>query len=129
MIYRYSYSGIAYSAAKGLDLDWCKGCDRGLPTPDLVFYFSLHPQIAAGRGEYGAERYENVEFQERVASVFGEILGLDEDGGDSGLVVAIDADREKQVIGNEVYEHVSSRIQRLHSDPTAMTAFKSSLWH
>jgi dTMP kinase len=21
---RYSYSGVAFSAAKGLDLDWCK---------------------------------------------------------------------------------------------------------
>ena len=27
---RYAHSGVAYSAAKGLNIDWCKNCDRGL---------------------------------------------------------------------------------------------------
>lgn len=29
---RYSYSGVAFSSAKGLDIDWCKVKDsRGIP--------------------------------------------------------------------------------------------------
>ncbi|KAJ0700792.1 putative dTMP kinase [Helianthus annuus] len=39
---RYSYSGVAFSSAKGLDIEWCKK--------------------AAERGGYGGERYEKLEF-------------------------------------------------------------------
>jgi dTMP kinase len=35
---RYAYSGVAFSAAKGLPLQWCKDSDRGLPKPDFTFY-------------------------------------------------------------------------------------------
>lgn len=35
---RYAYSGVAFSAAKGLDVDWCKKTDSGLPKPDLVIF-------------------------------------------------------------------------------------------
>ena len=38
---RYAYSGVSYSAAKGLDFDWCLGADRGLVQPDLVLYFDI----------------------------------------------------------------------------------------
>jgi len=38
---RYAFSGVAYSAAKGLSLEWCKGSDRGLPKPDIVFFLSI----------------------------------------------------------------------------------------
>ena len=63
---RYAYSGAAFSAANGLDLDWCKAGDVGLVRPDLVLYFDIDPLVAAQRGDYGKERYENVEFQTLV---------------------------------------------------------------
>lgn len=44
---RYAYSGVAYTSAKGLDFDWCKGCDRGLPSPDLVVFVDILPEEAA----------------------------------------------------------------------------------
>ncbi|KAG6543207.1 hypothetical protein Mapa_015457 [Marchantia paleacea] len=65
---RYSYSGVAFSAAKGLDFQWCKTPEKGLPAADLVLYLDIQPEVAARRGEYGVERYEKVEFQTRVAS-------------------------------------------------------------
>ena len=65
---RYSYSGVAYTAAKeGLDLEWCKKPEIGLPKPDLVLYFQLSPEDAAKRAEFGGEIYEKQEFQSRVA--------------------------------------------------------------
>lgn len=67
---RYAYSGVAYSVAKGLDLDWCKAPDRGLPAPDVVAYLDLSVEAAAKRGEYGKERYENEKIQRAVAGVF-----------------------------------------------------------
>ncbi|PUZ73144.1 hypothetical protein GQ55_2G451100 [Panicum hallii var. hallii] len=64
---RYSYSGVAFSAAKGLDIEWCKAPDVGLIAPDLVIYLDVQPEKAAERGGYGGERYEKIEFQKRVA--------------------------------------------------------------
>lgn len=64
---RYSYSGVAFSAAKGLDIGWCKAPEVGLLAPDLVIYLDVQPEKAAERGGYGGERYERVEFQKRVA--------------------------------------------------------------
>ena len=51
----YSYSGVAFSATKGLDLSWCKAPEVGLPTPDLVLYLDKTPEIAAERGDYGGK--------------------------------------------------------------------------
>jgi len=40
---RYWYSGVAYSYAKGLDLEWCIKPDEGLLEPDLVIYLHADP--------------------------------------------------------------------------------------
>ncbi|KAK4477331.1 hypothetical protein RD792_016548 [Penstemon davidsonii] len=64
---RYSFSGVAFSSAKGLDLDWCKAPEAGLLAPDLVVYLDISPEKAAERGGYGGERYEQLEFQKKVA--------------------------------------------------------------
>uniref|UniRef100_A0A804PKN7 dTMP kinase n=2 Tax=Zea mays TaxID=4577 RepID=A0A804PKN7_MAIZE len=64
---RYSYSGVAFSAAKGLDIEWCKAPENGLIAPDLVIYLDVQPEKAAERGGYGGERYEKIEFQKKVA--------------------------------------------------------------
>ncbi|CAH1781094.1 unnamed protein product [Owenia fusiformis] len=71
---RYAYSGVAFTGAKpGFDLQWCKQPDVGLPKPDQVLYLTLSPEEASKRAAFGTERYENTEFQERVAKNF-EIL-------------------------------------------------------
>ena len=44
---RYAYSGVAFTSAKGLDLDWCKTCDRGLPAPDCIIYLDMPIEEAA----------------------------------------------------------------------------------
>lgn len=33
---RYTASNLAYGVARGLDLEWLKGLDKGLPEPDVV---------------------------------------------------------------------------------------------
>ncbi|XP_043700594.1 thymidylate kinase-like [Telopea speciosissima] len=64
---RYSYSGVAFSSAKGLNIEWCKAPETGLLAPDLVLYLDIPPEKAAERGGYGGERYEQLEFQRKVA--------------------------------------------------------------
>lgn len=64
---RYSFSGVAFSSAKGLDFEWCKAPEIGLIAPDVVVYLDIPPEKAAERGGYGGERYEQLEFQRKVA--------------------------------------------------------------
>ena len=71
VIDRYAYSGTAYTAAKeGMDFEWCKKCDEGLPKPDIVFFLDTSSDILKARSEYGAERYEKTEFQNIVYKNF-----------------------------------------------------------
>ncbi|XP_050267461.1 thymidylate kinase-like isoform X3 [Quercus robur] len=67
---RYSYSGVAFSSAKGLGDEWCKAPEIGLLAPDLVLYLDIQPEKAAERGGYGDEKYEQLEFQRKVAQCY-----------------------------------------------------------
>jgi dTMP kinase len=67
---RYAFSGIAFTAAKGLDLGWCRSCDVGLPSPDLVLFLDLTIEQAKARGDFGLERYEKEDFQRKVREQF-----------------------------------------------------------
>ncbi|KAH8277946.1 hypothetical protein KR018_010803 [Drosophila ironensis] len=76
---RYSYSGVAYSVAKGMDFEWCYGPERGLIKPDAVFYLKVSPKSLAERKEFGNERYEKVEFQGRVSTAFDQLCASQSD--------------------------------------------------
>ncbi|KAE8750365.1 hypothetical protein FOCC_FOCC002924 [Frankliniella occidentalis] len=66
---RYSYSGVAFSAAKkGMDLKWCWNPEIGLPEPDAVLLLNLKEEVSSKRGGFGQERYEVSDFQRKVKS-------------------------------------------------------------
>ena len=67
---RYAYSGVAYTRAQGLDIQWCESSDVGLPTPDLVIFLSLTDPST--REAFGIERYEVPALQAKVLQVFNE---------------------------------------------------------
>ncbi|KAH9125386.1 hypothetical protein AeMF1_003989 [Aphanomyces euteiches] len=74
---RYSFSGAAFTSAKmkpGLDVEWCMRPEIGLPKPDLVIFLDISTEDAAKRAEYGQERYEKREFQDRVRENFFRIM-------------------------------------------------------
>ncbi|XP_030877887.1 thymidylate kinase-like isoform X1 [Leptonychotes weddellii] len=72
---RYAFSGVAFTSAKeNFSLDWCKQPDVGLPKPDLVVFLQLRLAEAAMRGEFGRERYENGNFQERALHRFHQLM-------------------------------------------------------
>jgi len=75
---RYSYSGVAFTAAKGaqgLDLAWCSAPEVGLPAPDAVIYLSMDVEAAAARGGFGEERYETLDMQRAVRAQFAAMKG------------------------------------------------------
>jgi len=80
---RYAYSGVAFTSAKGLDLEWCKNCDRGLPAPDCIIYLDMPIEEAAKRGKFGEERYEKIDFQKKVR---GQFLTLQAEDTASGKI-------------------------------------------
>ncbi|XP_027447009.1 thymidylate kinase [Zalophus californianus] len=72
---RYAFSGVAFTSAKeNFSLDWCKQPDVGLPKPDLVVFLQLRLAEAAVRGEFGRERYESGDFQERALRRFHQLM-------------------------------------------------------
>ncbi|XP_065022079.1 thymidylate kinase isoform X2 [Musa acuminata AAA Group] len=87
IIDRYSYSGVAFSAAKGLDVEWCKAPEVGLIAPDLVIYLDISAEKAAERGGYGTERYEQLEFQKKVAEHYRTLYDASWKIVDGGLPV------------------------------------------
>ncbi|KAG4305609.1 hypothetical protein PORY_001165 [Pneumocystis oryctolagi] len=71
---RYIYSGIAFSAAKGLNIEWCKASEQGLPLPDGIIYLDVSQEKTSQRSNYGTERYETNTMQENVRLIFKNIL-------------------------------------------------------
>lgn len=67
---RFAFSGCAYSAAKGLDMPWCMEPDRGLISPDCVFFLDVSETVGMARTAFGDERYEKGEFQASVRKCF-----------------------------------------------------------
>ncbi|CAM8965349.1 unnamed protein product [Rhodiola kirilowii] len=113
---RYSYSGVAFSSAKGLDIEWCKAPEKGLLAPDLVLYLDIKPEEAAERGGYGGERYEQLEFQTKVSKQYQTMRDHSWKIINGGLPME---DIEKQLIGL-VLESIESCH---HGKPL------SQLWH
>lgn len=111
---RYAYSGAAFSAAKGLDLEWCKGPDRGLPKPDIVIYLNLSTSEASKRGGFGKERYENVEFQEKVRLQFDLLMEKDWN--------IVDASKSQEDISAEVKRLVMDKLKQPNK------ILENSLW-
>ncbi|XP_046336904.1 thymidylate kinase-like [Haliotis rufescens] len=101
---RYAFSGVAFTAAKkGFTLDWCKQPDIGLPSPDKVLYMTLTSEAAGKRAGFGGERYEQEDFQKRVAENFEKLQ--DE------TWQRIDADKTIEDLHKELYAIVKLTIE------------------
>ncbi|XP_013199975.1 thymidylate kinase [Amyelois transitella] len=106
---RYCYSGVAYSAAKGLDLKWCKSPDIGLPKPDKVFFLTMPLNIVQTRKEYGNERYEELEFHKKVSEVY---MKLKDESWD-----ILDASRSIEVIQEDLLKRTLDVVNELEDKP------------
>ncbi|KAH7908625.1 thymidylate kinase-domain-containing protein, partial [Hygrophoropsis aurantiaca] len=120
---RYAFSGIAFSAYKGLPYTWCRAPDIGLPAPDLTLFLDIEPAAASARGGYGAERYEREEVQRGVRGVFGTIGAEMSDGvgGSDGLGgsrwMEIDAGREMDEVAREIWDAVHPLLDKVGVRP------------
>ncbi|KAI8865794.1 P-loop containing nucleoside triphosphate hydrolase protein [Ramicandelaber brevisporus] len=71
---RYSYSDIAYSVAKGLEMEWCVNGDKGLFRPDLTLFID-NGDVPNAQERDGLEngRNETVTIQTKMNEVFAAI--------------------------------------------------------
>lgn len=70
VIDRYKHSGIAYSAAKGVEMSWSRCVEEGLLIPDVVFYLNAPVEVTSRRMGFGDEMHETIEFQKKVREAF-----------------------------------------------------------
>lgn len=96
---RYYYSGIAYTAAKGIDFNWCQQSDNGLVEPDYILYLNLSIEQAGKRVQFGNERYENKEFQTKVKNVYENKLMQNN-------WIKIDADQNMEQVFNDIIKNI-----------------------
>lgn len=104
---RYSYSGVAFTAAKGIDFNWCKGPEAGLLKPDLVLLLTLSAEAMAKRGGFGDERYEIPEFQQNVSKMFDRLA--------DDRWKRIDADKSENDLTDELVGIVTKTIDNAHN--------------
>nr|CAH7712160.1 unnamed protein product [Callosobruchus chinensis] len=117
---RYSYSGIAFSSAKkvlGIDYEWCKQPENGLPKPDVVFLLTLSEEEMLIRPGFGDERYENVETQRKVAKVFERLYKE----GDNW--VKIDAAESVQQVHESLLSQCLKKIEAVKNKPLGTLNF------
>lgn len=103
---RYSFSGCAFTAAKGLDYNWSYAPETGLPAPDIVLFLDVSPDVAKARGGYGVERYEKEDMQRHVRDVFQR---LGKDFGPRWHVV--DADQTLKQVEKDVWATVKQLVE------------------
>ncbi|RGB28107.1 protein ZEU1 [Rhizophagus diaphanus] len=118
---RYAYSGVSYSVAKGLDLDWCCLPDRGLLSPDIIFFMDLTAEAAEKRGGFGEERYEKKSLQEKVRKIFYMLKEKDNDS--DSLWKILNANQSVEMLHKRIVESSLKLIEKCHQLP-----LKDDLW-
>lgn len=106
---RYSYSGVVFTSAKQfVDFNWCCGPENGLPKPDLVMFLKLSTEEMAKRSGFGEERYENVEFQNKVDANYDKFK--------SDNFIRVDAAQDVSILTVNIMKHILKTIDHVKSN-------------
>jgi len=106
VIDRYAASGAVYTAANtGRSLDWCQQPDMGLPKPDCVMFLKVSKQQQEQRGDWGKERFEHDEFQQRVNANYEKLK-------DNSWFI-VNADEDESMIHTEILQKALLIIQQV----------------
>lgn len=110
---RYVYSGIAYSAAKGvagMDRNWCLQPDKGLLKPDLtIFLTNANVCENQSRQGFGDERYEVSEFQQEVKKQFYKVFE-DLEKKQNTLKLLNVAGKSIEQVANDIWDVVQPKV-------------------
>ncbi|CAL1676792.1 unnamed protein product [Lasius platythorax] len=103
---RYAASGAVYTAANtGRSLNWCQQPDIGLPKPDCVVLLKVSKRQQEQRSDWGKERFEHDEFQQRVDTNYEKLR--------DDTWIAVNADQDKSAVHGEILQKALSIIQEV----------------
>jgi len=106
---RYAFSGVAYSVAKGMNIDLCKQSDEGLPAPDVVIFLDAPVSEVIKRAQFGQERYEKEAFQKKVREVFLQLVNSEWN--------VLNATKSINELEEMIQSVVSSKIKEVENRP------------
>lgn len=106
IIDRYAYSGVAYSYANGLEFEWCKILDIGLPLPDIIIFINITFDEVKKRKGFGGERYEDQAFLHNVKTGFGQLIGP--------TWVLIDGNKSIEDVENDIDVQVRMKLDKFY---------------
>lgn len=117
---RYSYSGIAYSAANDADFYESAQLENQLLNPDIVFMLELDIQHLPSRPAFGEETYENTCTQVQVAHYYSKIKAFVVNTSRVRFV-SIDASQSIQHLRNQINSHTLSFLNKFKHNPLPLT--------
>ena len=125
---RYSYSGVAFSAAKeGMQVDWCMQPEVGLPAPDGVIYLDLTVEQAMTRGAFGEERYEKEDMQRKVRDNFFALMqGTGAGAGADTAWHVLDASKSMDEVTADVQEVAACIIKAAQQRPIGTLSWSAA---
>jgi dTMP kinase len=101
---RYLASSVAYGEAQGLDGAWLRDVQKYLPQPDLTILLDIAPDISARRKTLERDKYE------RDLSMLARVRESYLRQSTNGHWVMIDADRDRALVGEDVFTAVSAML-------------------
>jgi len=126
---RYCFSGAAYTMAKSdsktvFDYEWCITPDIGLPQPDLILFLDMSVVQAMERADFGGERYETREFQEKIRANFHYIKDRSEGRGGPEWK-EIDATKSKVEVAALIAEYTLPLLEKITTSEVQMLSLRS----
>ena len=101
---RYTASSVAYGEAFGLDPAWLTDMQKFLPPPALTIMLDIAPDTAAQRKAVDRDRYE------RDLALLGRVRDSYRRQAADGKWLVLDGERSKDIIADEVFSAVGSRL-------------------
>jgi len=103
---RYVASSIAYGEAQGLDPVWLMEVQKFLPAPSLTIMLDIAPETAVQRKAVDRDRYESdLAMQARVRDSYRRQAAAQN-------WIRLDGERPKDVVAEDVFSAVASRLGR-----------------
>lgn len=104
---RYYQSNLVYGVANGLNLNWLRSLDEGLPKADLVIVLDVPQKVSFLRKKTKRDRFEkNTEFLKRISKTYKTLAKK------FGWKV-IDASQTKDQVHQDIMKILSSKLARL----------------
>lgn len=104
---RYYQSNLVYGVANGLNLNWLRGLDEGLPKADLVIVLDVPQKVSFLRKKTKRDKFEkNTEFLKRISITYKTLAKK------FGWKV-IDASQTKDQVHQDIMKILSSKLARL----------------